>query len=118
MSEQQSGADPAQLEQALERAAAAVAVQSQGLDELAESAGQGTAIGLGSLMDVPVRVTVEVGRARIPLAELVELGPGSLVVLDREVHEPADILVNGKIVARGEVVTMDGHYGVRVTSVK
>jgi len=120
MSEQQqdTGTNPAELERALEQATAAVAVQSQGLDELADSSAHGAAIGLGSLMDVPVRVTVEVGRARIPLAELVELGPGSLVVLDREVHEPADIMVNGKIVARGEVVTMDGHYGVRVTSVK
>ena len=50
--------------------------------------------------------------------ELVELAPGSLVVLDREAQEPADILVNGKIVARGEVVTMNDNYGVRITSVQ
>lgn len=119
MSEERQGAtNPAELERALDQATQAVAVQSQQLDELAGEAGRGEPIGMANLMDVPVRVTVEVGRARIPLAELVELSPGSLVVLDREVHEPADILVNGKIVARGEVVTMDGHYGVRVTSVK
>ena len=51
------------------------------------------------------------------LRDLAALGPGSLVTLDREAHEPADILVNGKIVAHGEVVTIDGSYGVRVTSV-
>ena len=118
MSEQrQTATNPAELERAIDQATQAVSVQSQRLDELA-GAGRGEPIGMANLMDVPVRVTVEVGRAKIPLAELVELAPGSLVVLDREVHEPADILVNGKIVARGEVVTMDGHYGVRVTSVK
>jgi flagellar motor switch protein FliN/FliY len=118
MSEQrQAATNPAELERAIDQATQAVSVQSQHLDELAGT-GRGEPIGMANLMDVPVRVTVEVGRAKIPLAELVELAPGSLVVLDREVHEPADILVNGKIVARGEVVTMDGHYGVRVTSVK
>ena len=119
MSEQrQAATNPAELERAIDQATQSVSVQSQHLDELAGAAGRGEPIGMANLMDVPVRVTVEVGRAKIPLAELVELAPGSLVVLDREVHEPADILVNGKIVARGEVVTMDGHYGVRVTSVK
>jgi len=74
-------------------------------------------MGLAHLLDVPVRVTVEVGRTNLTLAELVQLGPGSLVTLDREAHEPADILVNGKIVARGEVVTIDGSFGVRISSV-
>jgi len=63
-----------------------------------------------------VRVTVEVGRARLTLGELVGLRSGSLIELDREAHEPADILVNGKVVARGEIVTMDESYGVRITS--
>jgi flagellar motor switch protein FliN/FliY len=51
------------------------------------------------------------------LAKLVELGPGSLVVLDREAHEPADIVVNGKLVARGEVVTIEEKYAVRISEV-
>ncbi len=115
--EQETTADPEEVEQAIDDAAEAVTVESQRLDELADTAVDGEPIGMGNLMDVPVHVTVEVGRTRLPLAELVDLGPGSLVVLDREAHEPADILVNGKIVARGEVVTMDGSYGVRITSV-
>ena len=53
----------------------------------------------------------------MPLSQLVALGPGSLVQLDREAHEPADVLVNGKVVARGEVVTIGEHYGVRITEV-
>jgi flagellar motor switch protein FliN/FliY len=110
---------PAQdLEQVLDDAAETVAIEAQRIEELADTGVNGEPIGMASLMDVPVRVTVEVGRTRVPLSELVELGPGSLVVLDREAHEPADVLVNGKVVARGEIVTMDGNYGVRITEVQ
>lgn len=116
---QETEADEAvAAEQAIDEATEAVTVEANRLDELADASVTGEPIGMGNLMDVPVRVTVEVGRTKIPLSELVELGPGSLVVLDREAHEPADILVNGKIVAHGEVVTMDGSYGIRVTSVR
>ena len=72
-------------------------------------------MGIESLMDVPVRVTVQIGRTRMNLGELVRMKPGTLLPLDREAHEPADVLVNGKIVARGEVVTIDHSYGVRIT---
>jgi flagellar motor switch protein FliN/FliY len=64
-----------------------------------------------------VRVTVEVGRTRLTLGELTRLRPGSLLELDREAHEPADVLVNGKTVAHGEIVTIDGCYGVRISDV-
>lgn len=110
--------EAAEAEQAIDDATKAVAIEASRLDELADTSATGDPIGMANLMDVPVRVTVEVGRAKIPLSELVELGPGSLVVLDREAHVPADILVNGKIVACGEVVTIDGSYGVRVTSLQ
>ena len=105
------------LEQSIDLATEAVAVQSSQLDELAPDPASGDPIGLDSLLEVPVRVTVQIGRARMSLGELVQLGPGSLVPLDREAHEPADILVNGKVVAHGEVVTIDNTYGVRITSV-
>lgn len=110
-------ADPKSTEQAIDAATQAVLVQSNKLDELSAGKTSGDLVGLANLMDVPVKVTVEVGRTRLPLGDLVKLGAGSLVVLDREAHEPADILVNGKIVAHGEVVTIDGAYGVRVTSI-
>ena len=108
MSEAQSNASsPAQ----------GVAVSKAQLDELASDKAQGDPLGLAQLLDVAVRVTVEVGRARMTLADLVQLAPGSLIQLDREIHEPVDILVNGKLVARGEIVTIDQSYGVRITSV-
>lgn len=106
------------VEAAIDRATDAVRVRTKQLDELVEGTPGGTAVGLGQLHDVPVRLTVEVGRARLPLGELVRLGPGSLIGLDREAHEAADILVNGKVVARGEVVTIGEHYGVRITSLR
>jgi flagellar motor switch protein FliN/FliY len=105
------------IERAIDTATEAVLVQSQKLGELAARPGSGEPLGLDNLLDVAVDVTVEVGRTRVPLGELVKLGPGSLVVLDRDAHEPADILASGKIVARGEVVTIDGVYGIRVTSI-
>jgi len=104
------------LEEKLGQAVEAVAVQASHLEELTEGA-DGEGMGLAHLMDVPVRVTVEVGRTRMPLGELVHLAPGSLLELDRAAHEPVDILVNGKVVARGEIVTIDRSYGVRITEV-
>lgn len=106
------------VEAAIDRATEAVRVRTKELDELVEGSPSNAAVGLGQLHDVPVRLTVEVGRARLPLGELVRLGPGSLIGLDREAHEAADILVNGKVVARGEVVTIGEHYGVRITSLR
>lgn len=105
------------LEKSIDQATQAVAIQAVQLDELQAGKPGADPIGLNGLLDVSVRVTVEIGRTRMTLGELVKLGPGSLVELDRELHEPADVLVNGKIVARGEIVTVGDSYGVRITSV-
>ncbi len=94
-----------------------VAVQASALSELDPDAAGGGAMGLEQLLDIAVQVTVEVGRTRVQLGELCKLGPGSLLKLDREAHEPADILVNGKVVARGEIVTINDAYGVRIVEV-
>ncbi|MDA1264769.1 MAG: flagellar motor switch protein FliN, partial [Planctomycetota bacterium] len=104
------------LEHVIDQATEAVAVQARELGELTVDPTTGEPIGLDNLLEVPVRVTVQIGKARMSLADLVKLGPGSLIPLDREAHEPADILVNGRVVARGEVVTIDSTYGVRITS--
>ncbi len=122
MSEDQERETPetpeTEVEQAIDDAAQAVAIQASQLEELAEGDGSEEGVGLGHLLDVLVDVTVEIGRARMSLGQLVRLAPGSLLELDRQAHEPADILVNGKIVARGEIVTIDQTYGVRVTRVE
>jgi flagellar motor switch protein FliN/FliY len=72
---------------------------------------------LGLLLDVPVHVTVELGRRSLPIGEVVQLGPGAIVELGKAAGESLDILVNGKLVARGEAVVVGEKYGVRITEV-
>jgi len=69
------------------------------------------------IMDVPLDVTVELGSTQKPIKEILKLGPGSIIELDKMAGEPADILVNGKLIARGEVVVIDENFGVRVTEI-
>jgi flagellar motor switch protein FliN len=69
------------------------------------------------LADIPLRLSVEVGSTSLKLAELMELSEGSVVELDRQANELLDILVNGTLVARGEVVTVGGKFGIRVVDV-
>jgi len=69
------------------------------------------------LADIPLRLSVEVGSTSLKLAELMDLNEGSVVELDRQSNELLDILVNGTLVARGEVVTVGGKFGIRVVDV-
>jgi len=109
----------ADLEQrAYDQAADAIDVGTRQLEELTQSGASGDELSLQQLSDVPIPVTVELGRVRLTLGDLCRLKAGSLLELDRESHEPADVLVNGKVVAHGEIVTIDGRYGVRITSVE
>ena len=72
---------------------------------------------LERLFDVPVELAVEIGRTRMTIRETLALGPGSIVTLNRLAGEPVDLLVNGKPIARGEVVVLDEEFGLRVTEV-
>ena len=72
---------------------------------------------LGLLMDVELAVTLRFGGRRLLLREILELNPGSVIELDREVQEPVDMLLDGRLVARGEVVVINGDYGLRITEV-
>jgi flagellar motor switch protein FliN/FliY len=72
---------------------------------------------LRRLSDVPVDVTVEIGRTRMTVGEMLELRHGSIVALNRMAGEPVDLLVNGTPIARGEVVVIDEQFGLRVTDV-
>jgi flagellar motor switch protein FliN/FliY len=76
-----------------------------------------TATGLERLGEVSVELTVEVGRTRMSLGETLALGPGSVVTLDRLADQPVDLLVNGRPIARGEVVVIDEQFGLRITEV-
>jgi len=72
-------------------------------------------LSLVPLHHVPVRVQALLGRARLTVDQLLELGTGSIVELDRRAGEPVDLLVNGRLIARGELVLVDGQLGVTLT---
>jgi len=72
---------------------------------------------IGLLMDVPLQITVELGRTSKKIKEILEFGQGSIIELDKLAGEPVDILVNGKNIAKGEVVVIDESFGVRITDI-
>jgi flagellar motor switch protein FliN len=72
---------------------------------------------LDVLMNVALGVSVELGRCSLRLGELLKLGSGAVVELDRRAGAPIDLFVNGKLIARGEIVAVDDRYGVRLTEV-
>jgi len=72
---------------------------------------------LNLLLDIPLEITVELGRTRIQIQELLNLGPGSTVSLSKLEGEPVDILANDKLIARGEVVLQNKKYGIRITEI-
>jgi flagellar motor switch protein FliN/FliY len=69
------------------------------------------------LADIPVRMSVEVGSTSLRLAEVMDLSEGSVVELDRQADDLLDIMVNGALIAKGEVVTVNGRYGIRVVEI-
>lgn len=69
------------------------------------------------LADIPVRMSVEVGSTSLRLAEVMDLAEGSVVELDRQADDLLDIMVNGALIAKGEVVTVNGRYGIRIVEI-
>ncbi|WP_057110138.1 flagellar motor switch protein FliN, partial [Bordetella pertussis] len=98
-----------------QNAAPAAAAQSVFKPLATKETGQGTDIDL--IMDVPVQMTVELGRTRLTIKNLLQLGQGSVVELDGLAGEPMDIFVNGYLIAQGEVVVVDDKYGIRLTDI-
>ena len=69
------------------------------------------------LLDVPLELSVELGRTRMSIQELLSLGPGSVIELDKVAGEPLDILINDRLVARGEAVVVNDKFGIRITDI-
>jgi flagellar motor switch protein FliN/FliY len=97
-------------------AEAAPAISNPAASAPAADSGQETGA-LELLMDVQLTMTMRFGSRQMLLREVLDLNPGAVVELDRRVQEPVDLLLDGKLVARGEVVVIDGSYGLRVTDV-
>jgi flagellar motor switch protein FliN/FliY len=83
--------------------------------EVTGNGGAGT--DLGRLQNVPVELAVEIGRTRMTIGEALALGPGSVVTVGRLAGDPVDLLVNGRVIARGEVVAIDEEMGLRITEI-
>jgi flagellar motor switch protein FliN len=101
-----------------------VPVENQNKAKIPESSTQGVLkrvfneqVNLDLVMDVELNVTLRFGQRRLSLREVLELTTGSVIELDRQVEEPVELLLEGKIIARGEAVVIDGNYGLRVTEV-
>lgn len=72
---------------------------------------------LALLRDVEVELTLEIGRRRMKIADVIKLGPGQMVELDKQAGEPLELLVNGRLVGRGEAVVVGDRYGIRITEI-
>ena len=87
-------------------------------DEAFGSSGeQGGPRKLDLLLDVPLELSVELGRARMSIQDLLNMSPGSVIELDKVAGEPLDFMVNGRLVARGEAVVVNDKFGVRITDI-
>ncbi|ACB84989.1 flagellar motor switch phosphatase FliY [Natranaerobius thermophilus JW/NM-WN-LF] len=82
-----------------------------------QSAAKGENSNIELIMDVPLEVTVELGQTKKKIQEILELVPGSIIELDKIAGEPVDIKVNGKLIAKGEVVVIDENFGIRITEI-
>jgi flagellar motor switch protein FliN/FliY len=79
--------------------------------------GDGHANDINMVLDIPVQLSVELGRTKVPIKHILQLGQGSVVELDALAGEPMDVLVNGYLIAQGEVVVVNDKFGIRLTDV-
>lgn len=94
------------------------ATQAASFDELTpDKTGPGSEKQIDVILDVPVTLSLEVGRSQINVGQLLQLSQGSVVELDRLAGEPLDVLVNGTLIAHGEIVVVNDKFGIRLTDV-
>lgn len=86
-------------------------------DELTDEGMQGADVNLDVVLDIPVNLAMEIGRTKISIRNLLQLNQGSVVELERLAGEPMDVLVNGTLIARGEVVVVNEKFGIRLTDI-
>ncbi|MBU0752764.1 MAG: flagellar motor switch protein FliN [Gammaproteobacteria bacterium] len=108
----------AMSEQAVAEAAPAAAQPAQIFEQLSGGADSATTPqGFDMILDIPVSMTVELGRTKISIRNLLQLAHGSVVELDGLAGEPMDVLVNGMLIAQGEVVVVNDKFGIRLTDI-
>lgn len=72
---------------------------------------------LDMVLDVPVSLSVELGSTQLPMKDVLELGEGSVITLDKEADAPVELFVNGRLIARGEVVVVEDRFGIKITEI-
>jgi flagellar motor switch protein FliN len=102
---------------ASEVAAPAESVAPAAFQNFTPTAGGGAGNDINMILDIPVQLTVELGRTRIPIKHILQLAQGSVVELDALAGEPMDVLVNGYLIAQGEVVVVNDKFGIRLTDI-
>lgn len=112
--DQRAGETPAQ---AAPNAAGGGSKQAAGFSELKKSEIVSSPGNLDFILDIPLDVTVELGRTTMPIYDLLQMGQGSIIELDKLAGEPLEILVNQKLIAKGEVVVVNEKFGIRLTDV-
>ena len=106
------------LRQALQASADLGGLQPAAFEELSESVSPvPTESDIGLVLDLPIQVIVELGRTRITIAELMAFKKGSVIELDINAGDPLDLVVNGCLIAQGEVVIVNNRYGIRLTDI-
>ena len=88
-----------------------------GVRELSDDHGTTGGRDINFLLDIPLVVMIEIGRTKMFIKDLLQLGQGSVIELDKMVGEPMDVFVNGKLIARGEVVVINEKFGIRLTDI-
>jgi flagellar motor switch protein FliN len=106
-----------ELERALSPAALSSFTNNVSAGEVAINGREVADRNLDLLMDVPLNVKLRFGRRKLPLREVLDLNDGAVVELDQDIDEPAELILGNKVIARGEVVIVDGNYGLRITEV-
>jgi flagellar motor switch protein FliN/FliY len=100
-----------------EKSADAKGVRTVKFGQLSSESVAGDQAPIDLLMDVALDLSVELGRTSIPVRDVLKIAQGSIIELDKLAGEPVDVLVNGKLIARGEVVVVDDNFGVRITEI-
>jgi flagellar motor switch protein FliN len=103
--------------EALEEQAEAEAAPAAAFNEVVDDGVVGSDVNLDVVLDIPVNISMEIGRTKISIRNLLQLNQGSVVELDRLAGEPMDVLVNGTLIARGEVVVVNEKFGIRLTDI-
>lgn len=115
--EQQADEESASSDAEQSAAANAESAQFQQLQDDSSVMAVGSDVSLDGILDIPVTISMEIGRTQINIRNLLQLNQGSVVELDRLAGEPMDVMVNGTLIAQGEVVVVNEKFGIRLTDV-